>query len=129
MSCNTLCLQSLSYEGVCRLHSMRHMNNTLPPRVKLKCVLVPTLPAHATHPPWPMPPTPTPHRHNWGLCTSASVHSEVVAFWLFDVASSYHCEAEFTKCEQFLPLRGIAQQEMSFLNLHQHSQLLKQSIW
>ena len=32
-----------------------------------------------------------------------SVHSDV-AFWSFDVGSSYHCEAEFTKCRIVHPL-------------------------
>ena len=57
--------------------------------VTVKCVLIPTLPARA----WPLQ-QPT---GITGLCLSASVHSDV-AFWSFDVGSSYHCEAEFTKC-------------------------------
>jgi len=34
-----------------------------------------------------------------------SVHSDV-AFWCFDVGSSYHCEAEFAKCWIVHPLIG-----------------------
>ena len=34
-----------------------------------------------------------------------SVHSDV-AFWSFDVGSSYHCEAEFAKCWIVHPLIG-----------------------
>ena len=66
----------------------RQVNNTpLPVQTKVR---------PATHPPGPWWPPPHPTGIT-GLCSSASVHSDV-AFWSFDVSSSYHCEAEFTKC-------------------------------
>ena len=55
----------------------------------VKYAFVPTLPAHVL-------PTTTPTEIT-GLCCSASLHSNI-AFWSFDVSSSYHCAAETTKC-------------------------------
>ena len=82
MSYNTLCLHGMLYEGKVpnALHgdiwiTLPSGKSKVPP-----CTHLLAIPTAIT-----------------GLCCSASVHSDVV-FWSFDVSSSYHFEAEFTKC-------------------------------